>query len=130
MRSLAERGTPLHWRFDTDEPDRPDAQRSLDTLLSTLGEPAREVPHAVVLHNDPLNGVDFVVRALMQVFGYGAGKAAWLMLKAHVTGKARVFTGTQREAQAKCDALVALGPDPQMVARGARALRATVERSD
>src|SRR5438046_6694813 len=45
----------------------------------------RQPPYAVILHNDDINGFDYVVGVLRKVFNYGRMKAFWLTLKAHVT---------------------------------------------
>ena len=43
----------------------------------------RQPPYAVILHNDDLNGMDFVVGVLRKVFGYTVPKCFELMLEAH-----------------------------------------------
>lgn len=49
-------------------------------------------PYAVILHNDDVNSMDHVVRALMKsVPGVGVGKAIKIMLEAHNSGRAVVI---------------------------------------
>jgi ATP-dependent Clp protease adaptor protein ClpS len=49
-------------------------------------------PYAVVLHNDDVNSMDHVVRALMRsVPGLGVGKSIKIMLEAHNHGRAVVI---------------------------------------
>lgn len=97
---------------------------ALDKVLDRQ-EPAG---YAVILHNDPINGVDFVVRVISSVFGYGALKSTWLMLKAHFTGKSLLWLGRLDPARAKQAAMIRYGPDPNMRHKGARPLTVTVEK--
>jgi len=49
-------------------------------------------PYAVILHNDDVNSMDHVVRALMKsVPGLGIGKSVKIMLEAHNNGRAVVI---------------------------------------
>ena len=49
-------------------------------------------PYAVILHNDDVNSMDHVVRALMRsVPGLGVGKSIKIMLEAHNHGRAVVI---------------------------------------
>ena len=36
--------------------------------------PKLQPPYAVILHNDPINGFDFVITVLKKVFRYGGGR--------------------------------------------------------
>ena len=85
-------------------------------------------PYAVILHNDSVNGFDFVVRTLRKVFRYGTAKAFWLTLKAHVSGRSVVWSGSLEVAELKAEQLRSVGPDPLMMHRGARRLTVTAER--
>jgi ATP-dependent Clp protease adaptor protein ClpS len=84
-------------------------------------------PHAVVLHNDPFNNMDYVVGVLKKVFRYGTGHAFMLMLRAHFSGRSIVWTGTLEVAELKAQQVTACGPDPRAIARGAGPLRTSVE---
>ncbi len=90
-------------------------------------EVKRQPPYAVVLHNDDINGMDYVVSVLRKVFHYGRLKAFWLMLQAHITGRSIVWTGSLELAELKADQLRSCGPDPNMKHRGALPLRLSVE---
>lgn len=90
-------------------------------------ETRRQPPYAVVLHNDDINGMDFVVGVLRKVFNYGRVRAVWLMLKAHVTGRAIVWTGSLEVAELKADQLRSCGSDPNMKHRGAPPLGVSIE---
>jgi ATP-dependent Clp protease adaptor protein ClpS len=81
----------------------------------------------VVLHNDDMNGMDYVVGALRKVFNYGRTRAVWLMLKAHTTGRCIVWSGSLEVAELKAEQLKSCGPDPQMKSHGAASLSVTIE---
>jgi ATP-dependent Clp protease adaptor protein ClpS len=87
----------------------------------------RQPPYAVVLHNDDVNGADYVVISLRKVFNYNLTKAIGLMLQAHVTGRSIVWTGTLEVAELKADQLRSCGPDPNMRERGALPLQVSIE---
>jgi ATP-dependent Clp protease adaptor protein ClpS len=80
-----------------------------------------------VLHNDDINGFDYVVGVLRKVFNYGRLKAFWLTLKAHVTGRSIVWAGSLEVAELKADQLRSCGPDPNKKHRGAPLLGVSVE---
>jgi ATP-dependent Clp protease adaptor protein ClpS len=87
----------------------------------------RQPPYAVVLHNDDINGFDYVVGVLRKVFNYGGLKAFWLAMKAHVTGRSIVWTGSLEVAELKADQLRSCGPDPNRKQFGAPPLGVSVE---
>ncbi len=60
-------------------------------------------PWIVIVWNDPVNLMSYVVLVLQQVFGYSREKATRLMLQVHHEGKAAVSEGTRE----KCEADVA-----------------------
>jgi ATP-dependent Clp protease adaptor protein ClpS len=93
----------------------------------TAERPKLQPPYAVILHNDPINGFDFVVGVLMKVFRYGGGKAFWMTLKAHTAGRCVVWSGSLEVAELKVEQLRAAGPDPRKVAEGAKPLKVTAE---
>lgn len=83
--------------------------------------------YAVILHNDPVNGVDFVVKVIRSVFAYPLSKAVRLMLQAHFSGRSTLWVGSQNKAQEKRSAMIAHGPDPNRVEHGAQPLTVTIE---
>jgi ATP-dependent Clp protease adapter protein ClpS len=109
--------------------------------MTTIEEPRREVqtrhrpsqktkllpPHAVILHNDPINGFDFVIGVLRQVFGYDGGKAFWLTLRAHLTGRSVVWSGCLEVAELRAEQIAGCGPDPAKISFGAQPLRVSIE---
>jgi ATP-dependent Clp protease adaptor protein ClpS len=84
-------------------------------------------PYAVILHNDDVNGFDYVVAVLRKVFNYDRAKARKLTLEAHEKGRSIVWSGQLEHAELKADQIRSCGPDPIMKARGALALKVTVE---
>ena len=64
----------------------------------------RDRPVRVVVLNDDFTPVDYVVRVLEQEFALGVVKATWIMLKAHVTGRAVVGHYPRKEAEARIQA--------------------------
>ena len=89
--------------------------------------PALQPPYAVILHNDDINGMDFVISVLRKVFGYSTIKAARLMWQAHTAGRSVLWTGSFEVAEFKALQVQSCGPDPHMVHRGAAALNVSVE---
>jgi ATP-dependent Clp protease adaptor protein ClpS len=87
----------------------------------------RQPPYAVVLHNDDLNGADFVVNVLRKVFGYTVEKSEELVMEAHKTGRSVVWVGAMEVAELKADQIHSCGPDPRSKAKGAQPLGVTVE---
>ena len=83
--------------------------------------------HRVILHNDPINDIVLVVRAIHDVFGYGYLRSTWLTLKVHFCRRGTLWVGDEREAQRLATQLTGLGPDPSQVKNGAQPLLTSVE---
>jgi len=70
------------------------------------GDPATEDfdvtdrPWIVIVWNDPVNLMSYVVFVLQKLFGYSREKATRLMLQVHREGKAAVSEGTREKAEA------------------------------
>jgi ATP-dependent Clp protease adaptor protein ClpS len=90
----------------------------------------RQPPYAVVLHNDDINGFDYVMGVLRRVFGYGGLKAFRLTLAAHVGGRSTIWSGSLEVAELKADQVRSCGPDPEMKSHGALPLRVSIEPLD
>ena len=86
----------------------------------------RQPPYAVVLHNDDLNGMDFVVAVLRKVFSFTVEKAVLHTLEAHETGRSVVWVGSLEVAELKADQIHSCGPDPDG-AEGVQPLGVTIE---
>ena len=86
-------------------------------------------PHVVVLHNDPHNGIHFVVTVLRKVLGLPLTQAARMTAVTHRRGRCAVWSGHRELAELKAAQIRAAGPDPVAVAGGGKCgpLKATVE---
>ncbi len=107
-----------------------DSESVVEEWLEEITKEELAGKYFVVLHNDPINGVDFVTRVIHAVFGYGMRKSAWLMRKAHFTGRSTLWMGAKGEAEQKRNEMIAHGPDPNMLHKGAQPLAVTVERNE
>ncbi len=58
-------------------------------------------PYNVILENDPDHSMEFVIDVLRKVFGYPNPKAYQLMMTAHESGEAVVWTGAKEVAELK-----------------------------
>jgi ATP-dependent Clp protease adaptor protein ClpS len=87
----------------------------------------RQPPYAVVLHNDDVNTMDFVIAVLRVVFGYPVERCIELMLEAHEKGRSVVWVGPLEVAELKADQIKSCGPDPTRRDAGAQPLGVTVE---
>ncbi len=64
------------------------------------GAPQRTESWHVVLLNDPVNRMSYVVMVLRRVFGFAEEQARQHMLAVHERGRAIVWTGTREQAEA------------------------------
>jgi len=62
-------------------------------------ETALEPLYKVIIHNDDVTPMDFVVHILKTIFYLGVDRASEIMLTAHVNGNAYVQTLAQSEAE-------------------------------
>ena len=102
-------------------------EQDTDTETVTEQEAKLLPPYAVILHNDDLNGMDFVVGVLKKVFKYSTTKCIALMLKVHFSGSSAIWTGSLEVAELKAEQVKSCGPDPNMKHKGATALSVSVE---
>ena len=63
----------------------------------TSQEPDR--PWIVIVWNDPINLMSYVVLVFQKLFGYNREKATELMLDVHHKGRAVVSSGTREKAE-------------------------------
>ena len=66
-------------------------------------------PWVVIVWNDPINLMSYVVYVFQKLFGYSQEKATTLMLDVHHKGKACVSTGNREKAEADVSRLHAHG---------------------
>ena len=90
----------------------------ITTLPRQEQRPAILPPYAVILHNDDVNEMSYVVRSLLVcVPELDAQRATEIMLEAHLNGQARVITCPLERAELYRDRLQSRG------------LTATIERA-
>lgn len=70
-----------------------------DTLTMPREETALDVPWNVVVHDDPVNLMDYVTWVFQKVFGYPEQKAVRLMMEVHTRGRSIVWSGTREKAE-------------------------------
>src|SRR5437667_11774949 len=58
-----------------------------------------DVPWIVIVWNDPINLMSYVVYVFQKLFGYSHQKATKLMLDVHQRGKAIVSSGNREKAE-------------------------------
>jgi ATP-dependent Clp protease adaptor protein ClpS len=87
----------------------------------------RQPPYAVILHNDDVNTMVFVIEVLQKVFRYTVERCYRLMMEAHEKGRCVVWIGAREVAEFKADQIHSCGPDPDRKNAGAEPLRVTVE---
>lgn len=59
-------------------------------------------PWQVVVWNDPVNTMSYVVYVFRKLFGYDETKATKLMLQVHYEGRAIVSDGPREKAEVDC----------------------------
>jgi ATP-dependent Clp protease adaptor protein ClpS len=85
------------------------------TVPVEVGEPdvedvtTTDRPWIVIVWNDPVNLMVYVVYVLQKLFGYTRAKATRLMYQVHYEGKAIVSDGTREKAEADVARLHAHG---------------------
>jgi ATP-dependent Clp protease adaptor protein ClpS len=60
-------------------------------------------PYNVILENDDHHSMEFVIEALQKALGASPERAYQLMIQAHTTGRAIVWTGPKEVAELKAD---------------------------
>ena len=63
----------------------------------------RVPPYHVILENDDHHSMEFVIEVLCKVLGCPAEYAAQLMLEAHTSGRAVIWTGPKEVAELKAE---------------------------
>ena len=72
-----------------------------DVLIEeqTKTDESLEVPWNVVVHNDPINLMDYVAKVFMRVFGHSRERAERHMMEVHKKGRSIVCTGGRERAE-------------------------------
>lgn len=76
-----------------------DTETEVEEVTSTRRVP----PYNVILHNDDHHSMEFVVLTLCKVIGCSVEKAYELMMQAHTSGLAVIWTGPKEVAELKAD---------------------------
>ena len=73
-----------------------------DTVEELLGrtDVGVERPWVVIVWNDPVNLMNYVVMVFQKLFGYSRAKATRLMLQVHNEGRAVVANGSREKCEA------------------------------
>ena len=71
----------------------------------TAPQPLQSEHWRVVVLNDPVNRMSYVVMVLRRVFGFNEASARQHMLEVHEHGRSVVWTGTREQAEAHMFAL-------------------------
>ena len=58
-----------------------------------------DIPWNVVVHNDPINLMEYVAKVFMKVFGFPREKAEIHMLEVHQKGRSIVWSGARERAE-------------------------------
>ena len=82
-----------------------------DTVEELLGDTdtQRDVPWVVIVWDDPINLMEYVVYVFQKLFGFPRAKARKLMLQVHNEGKAVVSSGTREKSELDVSRLHAHG---------------------
>ncbi len=75
-------------------------ERIKGTEADDIVEP--DLPWIVIVWDDPVNLMDYVVLVFRKLFGYSEAKATRLMLQVHNEGRAVVSSGTRESAESDC----------------------------
>jgi len=70
-----------------------------ETLIQTRESVSLDVPWSIVVHDDPVNLMDYVTWVLRKVFGYDEALAHRLMLEVHTAKRSIVWTGGREKAE-------------------------------
>lgn len=70
-----------------------------DTLTKTTEATSLDVPWNVVVHDDPVNLMQYVTFVLMKIFGYDEKRAGVLMMQVHQQGRSIVWSGEREKAE-------------------------------
>ncbi len=69
------------------------------TLTRTKEETSLDVPWNVIVHDDPVNLVRYVIYVLMKIFGYDEKKSIVMTMQVHHNGRSIVWSGERERAE-------------------------------
>ncbi len=70
-----------------------------DTLTRTDEQTTPDLPWQAVVHDDPVNLMDYVTWVLIKIFDYEEKQATELMIQVHQLGRAIVWTGGREKTE-------------------------------
>ena len=70
-----------------------------DIFTRSKTEASLELPWNVIVHDDPVNLMQYVIYVLMKIFGYDEKRAKKLMLEVHQLGRSIVWTGQREKSE-------------------------------
>ncbi len=68
-------------------------------VQETATEEAADKPWNVVVHNDPVNLMSYVMMVFQKVFGFSSDRARRHMLEVHHSGRSIVWSGLRETAE-------------------------------
>jgi len=86
-----------------------DEETTPDTIVKTRPKPGTHAktrllpPYHVILENDDYHSMEFVVEVLVKALTCTSQKAMQLMLQAHTTGRAVIWSGPKEVAELKLE---------------------------
>lgn len=69
------------------------------TLTLTSEETALDVPWNVIVYDDPVNLIRYVIYVLMKIFGYNESKSTVMTMQVHRQGRSIVWSGEREMAE-------------------------------
>jgi ATP-dependent Clp protease adaptor protein ClpS len=70
-----------------------------EILETTSQDVALDLPWNVVVHNDPINLMNYVTMVFQRVFQYSRERATRHMLEVHQKGRSIVWSGSKEKAE-------------------------------
>jgi ATP-dependent Clp protease adaptor protein ClpS len=70
-----------------------------DTLTLDEQQTSTDVPWNVIVHDDPVNLMQYVTFVLMKIFQYDSARATALMMEVHESGRSIVWSGKREMAE-------------------------------
>lgn len=70
-----------------------------NTLTRTGEATELDVPWNVIVHDDPVNLVKYVIYVLMKIFSYSEKKSTVMTLQVHRQGRSVVWSGEREKAE-------------------------------
>jgi ATP-dependent Clp protease adaptor protein ClpS len=75
------------------------ADADVITEEQTETDESLDVPWNVVVHNDPINLMEYVTKVFMKIFGFTRQKAEVHMIEVHQRGRSVVWSGQRERAE-------------------------------